>query len=148
MSLRRIPQTIDEKVADLYEQLRRLQSELAVTPISSQLLYDQRGDILVGAGDNTPARLPPGAEGTTLRRRVDAPLGVAWEATDESLRDLFTGPGVLLVGLGPGVPDGLAIGPDGTVLTADSAASSGVSWSMPAASDAELVAWLALGLSA
>lgn len=48
--------------------------------ISSSLI-DAKGDLIVGASDNTPAKLSIGTDGYVLTARTSATNGVAWEAT-------------------------------------------------------------------
>jgi len=42
-------------------------------------LIDAKGDLIVGASDNTPAKLTVGADGRVLTARASATNGLAWE---------------------------------------------------------------------
>ena len=54
-------------------------------------LIDAAGDLIVGASDNTPAKLSVGTDGYVLTARASATNGVAWEAasTPTNLLDPF-----------------------------------------------------------
>lgn len=93
-------------------------------------LIDAKGDLIVGASDNIPARLGVGSNGQLLTARSGATDGVDWEdppppAIPESLIDAK---GDLIVGASDNVAARLGVGTDGQVLTAHAASTDGIEW--------------------
>lgn len=146
MSLRTVPRELSDQVNLIEEQLRRLQATLAASPGDVRLLFDARGDLLVGAEDDLPQRLGRGAEGEVLTSDPSAALGLAWAALDALRASLIPAKGALIVGVSVGEASALEVGPDGTVATADSSSPLGIRWVASAESDAQVLAWLALGM--
>lgn len=147
MSTRRTPRDTEDQVAELEERLRRLLATLAASPSDVRLLFEARGDLLAALDAGIPERLGVGADGEVLTARASEALGMAWEDVDAIQQALFTGRGALVVGDSAGLAGTLEPGNDGEVLTLDSDAPLGVRWASSAASDAELLSWLAMGVA-
>ena len=88
MTTRRVPRTLDERVAALEEYVRRGLATQAETPTDLRFLYDARGAILVAHGTFTPEALelpniaPPSTGAVLLRYNPGAPLGIDWALVD------------------------------------------------------------------
>jgi hypothetical protein len=95
-----------------------------VVNITQLGLFNAKGDLLVATADNTPARLPVGANGEVLRADSTTTEGVDWEPQ----YDVVDAKGDLIVGTADDTVDNLAVGADGYVLVADSAEPTGLKW--------------------
>lgn len=88
MTTRRVPRTLDERVAALEEYVRRGLATQAETPTDVRFLYGARGDILVALGTAKPEPLslpgigPPATGAIVLRYNPGTPLGVDWAWVD------------------------------------------------------------------
>ncbi len=88
MSTRRVPQTLDERIASLEAFVRDLQAQQAVTPTDVRYLYSTKGDILIGLGSANPVVMPlpgvgPPASGVIVPRyNPGTALGVEWALVD------------------------------------------------------------------
>ena len=88
MSTRRVPRTLDERVAALEEYVRRGLGDQAVIPTDVRYLYNARGDILIGLGTANPQVLalpavsPPASGVVVPRYNPGTALGVEWVAID------------------------------------------------------------------
>lgn len=88
MSTRRVPQTLDQRVAELESYVRAVRAQSAVEPLGTRYLFGARGDILVALGPNDPQplSLPPVGLPTTgvivPRYNPGTDLGVEWVAID------------------------------------------------------------------
>jgi len=108
------------------------------------------GDLLVGTGAGTVARVALGSDGFVLT--ADTTSGsVVWAAVPPDASKValaaFTAKGDLLVGSGVGTLAAVAVGSNDFVLTADSATASGVKWAAvpPDASKVGLATYAAKG---
>ena len=87
---------------------------------------DAKGDLLVGLGDNTVARLGVGVNGLTLQADNAQPGGMKW-ALDQVL-DVIAAKGDLLVGTSADHLDRVGVGLNGQTVIADSTQATGVRW--------------------
>ena len=126
MSTRRTERTLDARVAQLEEWVRRLKADTAVYPTDPRFLHTARGDVLVADGPADPVPLAVGTLADVLT------MGTAqlpeWKDPDRIKLSSVALKGVLFVGRSPGRVTALAPGPDGQVLTADSTRPEGVRW--------------------
>lgn len=125
MSTRDEPRSIDARVADLDERLRRLELNAATDPASLLYLYDAKGDILVALGDNMADRFPVGEDGQLLTAAQAERLGLKWV---DPPQPPFTAVAELLVGTGPAGQALLEPGSDGQVLMRDTGVPLGLRW--------------------
>ncbi len=145
MSTRRTPRSLEERVADLEEHLRRALADAASTPSDLRLLLDARGDLIVALDNDRASRLGVGRDGQVLTARPSTKtLGMAWETFAALAASLVTAKGDLIVGDADGDAATLAVGADGDVLTADSSSPVGQSWVSSSTSNAEVLAWLSM----
>lgn len=89
-------------------------------------LYDAKGDLIVGAGDDDAIRLAIGPTGYVLMADDSVGHGMRW-VIDPALQ-LLDAKGDLIVATGDNVAIRLPRGADGDMLTADSAVPAGLKW--------------------
>lgn len=92
-------------------------------------LVDAKGDLLTATANDTPARLPVGADGTALLADSSQSTGLRWGAV---ATDPTTTKGDLIARTSSALAR-LGVGADTYVLTADSTQTAGVKWAAPAA---------------
>lgn len=101
-----------------------------------QVLYDAKGDILIGSANDARARLGVGADGQVLTADSTQATGVKWATPGSGggaiLASLLDAKGDLVVASANDTAARLGVGADGQVLTADSTQSLGVKWATPA----------------
>lgn len=99
-------------------------------------IVDNKGDLIVGAGNDQPVRFAAGPDGQVLTTDSNAPQGLKWAAPtgggagggiDPAIIDAK---GDLIAGSAPDTPARLALGTDGYVLTADSSQPLGLRWGL------------------
>lgn len=64
-------------------------ADVQTTASIASSLIDAKGDLIVGASDNTPAKLSIGANGYVLTARSSATNGVQWEEAPQAGLDPF-----------------------------------------------------------
>jgi collagen type VII alpha len=90
------------------------------------------GDLYVGSGASSVARLGVGTNGYVLTADNTQTNGLAWEVQAGGIApSTFTTKGDLLTSTGSGVVVRLGVGTDGQTLTAASGQASGMQWSSP-----------------
>jgi len=93
---------------------------------------DAKGDLIVGTGADTFARLAVGTNGHTLVADSSvSPQGLKWAV--DPVADLVTTKGDIVAATGADTLVRLGVGANNTVLTADSAQATGLKWATPAA---------------
>lgn len=97
--------------------------------VATDTIFDAKGDLPVGTGADTAAKLSVGANDTVLVADSAQTTGLKWAAA--VLKALFTTKGDLVVATGSAAPVRLGVGANGKVLTAKSSATEGVSWEDP-----------------
>ncbi len=101
--------------------------------VSSDPIFDAKGDIAVGTGPDTSAKLPIGSDGQVLTADSAQTTGAKWSTPVTVASDaIFDAKGDLVVGTGADASSRLAVGSNGQVLTADSAQATGTKWATPA----------------
>jgi hypothetical protein len=94
------------------------------------LRFNAKGDLIVAAAHDTPARLPVGTDGYILTADATSPLGIKWSAATGGglAATIIDAKGDLIVGTAADTAGRLAAGTDGQVLAADSGAATGLAW--------------------
>jgi hypothetical protein len=100
--------------------------------VSSDALWDAKGDLAVGTGANAAARLAAGTNGYVLSADSAEATGLKWIAAptggDVATDTLWDAKGDLVVGTGANAAARLPAGTNGYVLSADSAEATGLKW--------------------
>jgi hypothetical protein len=92
---------------------------------------DAKGDLIVGTGADTFARLAVGTNGHTLVADSSvSPTGLKWAV--DPVADVVTTKGDILAATAADTLTRLGVGANNTVLTADSAEATGLKWAAPA----------------
>jgi hypothetical protein len=118
--------------------------------IKTDSLWNNEGDLAVGTGDDTAARLEIGLDNQVLTADSASPLfGMKWASLpvvtgDVATDSIWDAKGDLAASTGPDASDRLAIGANAQVLTVDSAEATGMKWSTPGTVTNDLV-WDAKG---
>lgn len=90
-------------------------------------IVDAKGDLITATANDTPARLPVGADGKVLVANSATATGLEW-VTDPTT-DIVTTKGDILVATGPDTLVRLPVGTNDQVLVADSTTTEGIKWS-------------------
>lgn len=93
----------------------------------SAVLFDAKGDLLVGSGNDTLVKLGVGATGTILTSDPAAAGGMSWQAPGLAAT-LFDVKGDLLAATADNTPARLPVGANGQALMADSTQPTGLGW--------------------
>jgi hypothetical protein len=99
--------------------------------VSTDAIWDAKGDIAGGTGANAAAALPVGADGQVLTANSGAATGLAWAAAgsgDMANDALWDAKGDLAAGTGANAGAKLSVGTNGKVLTAASGEATGLAW--------------------
>lgn len=104
------------------------------TTVANDTIFDVKGDLPVGTGADTAARLGAGSNGQVLCADSTTATGLKWgnlpTVTTVANDAIFDAKGDLIVGTGPDASVRLPVGTNGYVLMADSADPNGVKWSL------------------
>jgi hypothetical protein len=97
--------------------------------VATDTIWDAKGDLALGTGADTAARLPVGSNGQILTADPALTLGVKWANPQGVSQDLlWDSKGDLAVATGADTASKLPVGTNGQVLVADSTQSTGVKW--------------------
>jgi hypothetical protein len=100
--------------------------------ITADSIWDAKGDLAVGTGVDTAAKLSVGSNGQVLTADSTQSSGIKWAAAPGgalvAVDTIWDAKGDLAVGTGADTASKLSVGSDGQVLIADSAQSSGLKW--------------------
>jgi hypothetical protein len=99
--------------------------------ILENLVWNNKGDIVVGINNDNASVLPVGADNTVLTADSSTSTGVAWKALDISISPTWNAKGDLLVGTSNDNASILSVGANDTFLVADSSTPTGVAWKTP-----------------
>ena len=94
---------------------------------AERVLYDAKGDILIGSAADARGRLAVGSNGQVLTADSAQSLGVKWATPAAGYADPLTTKGDLL-GRSSSATDRLPVGSNGQALVADSTQTLGVKW--------------------
>ena len=95
-------------------------------PLVDQDVIAAKGDLIVGTGDDTVARLAVGANDTRLVADSSTATGLKYVA--DTVNTVIDAKGDLLAGTAADTVARLAVGTNGQVLTADSTTATGLKW--------------------
>jgi hypothetical protein len=121
----------------IIKQLSDLEVDLATAlagsggNVSTDTVWDAKGDVVAGTGANTAAKLIAGADGLVLSTDSTQATGLKWVGA--VLKSLFTTKGDIVAATASGAVSRVAAGTDGKVLTADSTQPAGLSWTTASA---------------
>ena len=107
-------------------------------PLVDQDVIADKGDLIVGTGDDTVSRLAVGANDTRLVADSSTATGLKYVA--DTVNTVIDAKGALLAGTAADTISRLAVGTNGHVLTADSTTSTGLKWAASSSGDLTLVA--------
>lgn len=112
--------------------------------VATAAIWDAKGDLAAGTGNNTAARLAVGTNGQALVADSAEATGLRWASitTDLLTATAWDAKGDLLAGTGADTAARLAVGGNGLMLVADSAQATGLRW----ANDVRPTATSAVGL--
>jgi len=104
--------------------------------VSTDAIWDAKGDLAGGTGPNAATRLPLGTDLQVLTVNSAEPTGMEWTTLPSGAGGVATDPvwdakGDIAAGTGLDTADRLAVGTNSQVLTADSAEATGMKWSTP-----------------
>ena len=92
-------------------------------------IWDDKGDLVVGVGEQAALKLIAGSDGQYLTADSNETVGLKWDSIPPITSDpTFTAKGDLIVGTGVSASAVLSAGTDGYSLVADSLAVEGVKW--------------------
>jgi hypothetical protein len=106
--------------------------------VSTDALWDAKGDLAAGTGADTAQKLSVGTNGQVLTADSTQPTGIKWAAVVGgggaliATDPLWDAKGDLAVGTGADTASKLTVGTNGQVLTADSTQTTGVKWATAA----------------
>lgn len=103
--------------------------------VATDVIFDAKGDLPVGTGADTAAKLTVGTNGYVLSADSGEATGLKWIAasTGNVATDvIWDTKGDLAVATGADTASKLTVGTNGQVLTADSTQSTGTKWATPA----------------
>jgi len=104
--------------------------------VSTDAIWDAKGDLAGGTGPNAATRLPLGTDLQVLTVNSAEATGMEWTTLPSGAGGVATDPvwdakGDIAAGTGLDTADRLAVGTNSQVLTADSAEATGMKWSTP-----------------
>jgi hypothetical protein len=105
------------------------------TLIAKDTLWQVKGDLVVGTGDNTASRLPVANNGYVLIGDSTTSTGLKWDKSFDLLANSnWQAKGDIVVASGAGVAGILPVGSDGQILVSDPTELLGVKWEYVTAS--------------
>ena len=106
----------------------------AAGAVSTDAIWDAKGDLAIGTAANTAARLAVGTDAYVLTADSTAALGIKWAAAGGNVAAdaIWDAKGDIAVGTASNAAARLAVGTNDYVLTADSTAATGLKWAAAA----------------
>jgi len=114
-------------------EIASIEASVAAKSVASDVLFDAKGDLIVGVANNSAARVVVGANGTVLKANSATSTGVEWGAVSGGAGSvaadvIFDVKGDLPVGTGADAAARLPVGANGTFLKTNSATATGLEW--------------------
>ena len=119
-------------------EIASIEASVAAKSVASDVLFDAKGDLIVGVANNSAAKVVVGANGTVLKANSATTTGLEWGTVSGGAGSvatdvIFDAKGDLPVGTGADTAVKLIAGANGTYLKVNSATATGLEWSAASA---------------